>query len=131
MTIHATHDPARQVSSASRYSQAVEATAGLRWLHTSGQIGMRPDGSIPATHAEQHEQTWANVLGVLESAGMGVEHIVRVNGYVTSLEQVPLYRTGRDAALGASRPASTLVIVAGLVDPALVVEIEVTAAAPG
>lgn len=130
MTIHATHDPAGQVSSASRYSQAVEAVAGLRWLHTSGQIGIRPDGSIPATHDEQHAQTWANVLGVLRSAGMGVEHIVRVNAYVTGAEQVPLYRTGRDAALGSSKPASTLVIVAGLVDPALVVEIEVTAAAP-
>jgi 2-iminobutanoate/2-iminopropanoate deaminase len=130
MTIHATHDPAGQVSSASRYSQAVEAVPGLRWLHTSGQIGMRPDGSIPATHEEQHEQTWANVRGVLEAAGMGVEHIVRVNAYVTSLEQVPAYRVGRDAALGDSKPASTLVVVAGLVDPALVVEIEVTAAAP-
>jgi len=32
--------------------------------------------------------------------------------------------------MGDSKPASTLVIVAGLVDPALVVEIEVTAAAP-
>ncbi len=130
MTIHATHDPAGQATSASRYSQAVEAEPGLRWLHTSGQIGMRTDGSIPDTHAEQHEQTWANVLGVLRSAGMGIEHIVRVNAYVTSIEQVPLYRVGRDTALGASKPASTLVIVAGLVDPALVVEIEVTAAAP-
>ena len=67
---------------------------------------------------------------MLASAGMGVEHIVRVNAFVTSLDQVPLYRVGRDAALGDSKPASTLVVVAGLVDPALVVEIEVTAAAP-
>ena len=77
---------------------------GLRWLHTSGQIGMRPDGSMVPTHAEEREQTWANVHGVLASAGMGVEHIVRVNAYVTSLEQVPLYRAGRDAALAPRSP---------------------------
>jgi len=130
MTIHATHDPAGQVSSASRYSQGVESAPGLRWLHVSGQIGLRADGSLPDDHAGQHEQTWENVKGVLASAGMGVEHIVRVNGFITGTEQIAPYRTARDAAMGDSKPASTLVIVAGLVDPALVVEIEVTAAAP-
>ncbi len=130
MTIHAMHNPAGQVASASRYSQGVETAPGMRWFHASGQIGLRADGSLPATHAEQHEQTWANVKGILAAAGMGVEHIVRVNAFVTGLEQVPLYRTARDAALGDSKPASTLVVIAALVDPALVVEIEVTAAAP-
>ena len=67
---------------------------------------------------------------MLASAGMGVEHIVRVNGFITGRSRCRSYRTARDAAMGDSKPASTLVIVAGLVDPALVVEIEVTAAAP-
>src|SRR5438876_559996 len=30
----------------SRYSQAVEVPAGLRWLHISGQVGVRPDGTL-------------------------------------------------------------------------------------
>jgi enamine deaminase RidA (YjgF/YER057c/UK114 family) len=42
----------------------------------------------------------------------------------------PRFRVARDRALGAACPASTLVIVAGLVTPELVVEIEATAAAP-
>lgn len=130
MTIHATHDPAGQASSASRYSQGVSSEPGLRWLHLSGQIGMLADGSVAPTHEEQHAQTWRNVVGVLEAAGMGIEHIVRVNAFITGPEQVAPYRVARDAALGASKPASTLVIVAGLVLPELVVEIEVTAAAP-
>ncbi len=129
-TIHSLLDPADGVPSASRYSQAVEVAPGLRWLATSGQIGYRPDGSLPADEAGQHAEAWANVIRLLAAAGMGVEHIVRVNAFVTAPAEVPRFREARDRALGAARPASTLVIVAALVVPELVVEIEVTAAAP-
>ena len=30
----------------SRFSHAVEVPAGARWLHISGQIGVKPDGTI-------------------------------------------------------------------------------------
>ena len=128
-TIHTMHDPADGVASASRYSQAVEVSPGKRWLLTSGQIGYRPDGSLPADVAGQHAQAWVNVLAALAVAGMDASNIVRVNAFVTSADEVPRFREARDRALGAAKPASTLVVVAALVVPELVVEIEVTAAA--
>ena len=60
----------------------------------SGQIGLMADGSLPDDHAGQHAQAWENVKGVLASAGMGVEHIVRVNGFITGTDQIAAYRTG-------------------------------------
>jgi enamine deaminase RidA (YjgF/YER057c/UK114 family) len=129
-TLHTRHDPAGSVGAASRYSQAVETAPGLRWLHLSGQIGMAPDGTVAADAGGQHARTWANVLALLEAAGMDASHLVRVNAYVTSADEVPRYREARDRALAGACPASTLVIVAGLVLPELVVEIEATAAAP-
>lgn len=118
------------VPPASRYSQAIEASSGLRWLFVSGQIGVRPDGTIAGDHAGQHAQAFANVLALLEEAGMGPEHLVRVNTYLVGREQVPLYRQARDRALGDAAPSSTVVLVAGLADERWVVEVEVVAAAP-
>jgi len=129
-TLHTRHDPPGTARAASRYSQAVEVAPGLRWLYVSGQVGFRPDGSLPVDHADQHAQVWANVLALLADAGMDASHVVRVNGFVTSADEVPRYRFARDHALGDACPASTLVIVSGLVLPELVVEVEITAAAP-
>ena len=59
---------------------------------------------------------------------MGIEDIVEVTAYVTSSQGVPIYREVRDAMLNGARPASTLLIISGLADPAWKVEISVTAA---
>jgi enamine deaminase RidA (YjgF/YER057c/UK114 family) len=98
-------------------------------LHVSGQVGARPDGSTAPTDAAQCEQAWANVMNVLAAAGMGAGDIVKLNAYVTRTDLIPVYRAARDKALGAAvPPASTLVVVAALANPAWVVEIECVAA---
>ena len=127
--MHKLHNPASLPQPASRYSQAVETTGASRWLHVAGQVGAAADGSIATTLEGQHEQAWRNVLAALEAAGMGPQHLVKVTGYVTTAEQVPLFRQVRDRLLGDARPASTLVVVAALAAPAWQVEIEAIAAA--
>jgi 2-iminobutanoate/2-iminopropanoate deaminase len=127
-TIHRQIDPPDHVPSASRYSQAVETAPGVRFLHLSGQIGVAPDGSLAATDRAQHDQCFANVLHLLDAAGMGPEHLVRLNAYLVGTDQIAHYRTARDEALGDARPASTVVLVAGLARPEWVVEIEAVAA---
>jgi 2-iminobutanoate/2-iminopropanoate deaminase len=129
-TSHTPHDPAHQAAAASRYSQAIETDPGLRFLHVSGQVGVDQEGSTHDSPDAQHEQAWANVLGLLRAAGMGVEHLVRVNAYLVGADQLASYRTTRDRVLGVARPASTVVMVAGLADPRWLVEIEAIAAAP-
>jgi enamine deaminase RidA (YjgF/YER057c/UK114 family) len=113
----------------SRYSHAAVAEAGKRWLHVSGQLGVRPDGSVLSGIEAQMHQAWDNVFAILDTAGMTKDDIVKVNVFLTRREDVGIYREIRDRVLEGRMPASTLLIVAGLVLPETLVEIEVIAAA--
>jgi 2-iminobutanoate/2-iminopropanoate deaminase len=122
-------NPATLHAPAGKYSHGVEVPPGARMLYVSGQVGAKPDGSTAASDAAQCEQAWANVMNVLAAAGMGAADIVKLNAYVTRTDLIPVYRAARDKALGdAVPPASTLVVAAGLANPAWVVEIECVAA---
>ena len=112
----------------SDYSQAVEAAPASRIIAVSGQVGVDLDGNLADTEAGQHERTWANIFAILKANGMGPENIIDVTAYLTSQTGVPTYRQVRDQMLGDARPASTLLIVSGLANPAWKVEISVMAA---
>lgn len=115
----------------SNYAQAVEVGSGARHLFIAGQVGADPSGKIPESAEEQHRLAWANVLGILKAAGMGHRNIVDARVFITDRSQVPLYRQIRDEVLKGHRAAATLLVVAGLADPRLVMEVAVIAAAPG
>lgn len=102
--------------------------AGARWLHISGQVGATPDGTIPDDAERQFELAWDNLFAVLADAGMAVTDLVKVDGFITRPDLVPLYRTVRERRLGGYATASTLVVVAGLAVPSLLVEIQAVAA---
>ena len=111
----------------SYYAQAVECPAGARTLYVSGQIGARPDGSLPDDTVEQHENVWRNIFAILAEADMGPEDIVDVRCFINGHDQVAVYRAVRDRVLNGATPASTMV-VAPLADPNWKVEVAVTAA---
>lgn len=117
-------------SSQAAYSSAVAIAAGTRTLYLSGQTGRRPDGDIPADAEEQCEQIWRRVLDLLHEQGLGPHDIVRIQGYVTGAAHLPAYQASRKRALQGHLPASTTVIVSGLVHPDLLVELDVIAAYP-
>lgn len=123
------HNPTTVAPPFSAYSHAVEVAPGARWLHVSGQIGIQPDGSVPAEPGAQMEQAWRNLLAVLNAAGMGPEDLVKVTAFLTRPEDTGLYREVRETLLDGAQPASTLIIVAGLAHPDWLVEIEAVAAA--
>ena len=114
----------------SNYVQGMEIAAGARVLHVSGQVGARVDGEIPADPGEQHRLAWENALVILAAAGMSHSDIVDAHVYITSRDHVPLYRETRDRMLKGHKPAATLLIVSGLADERLVVEVDLVAAAP-
>jgi enamine deaminase RidA (YjgF/YER057c/UK114 family) len=123
------HNPATVHAPAGKYSHGVEAPAGARLLYVSGQVGAKPDGATAQGDAAQCEQAWANVKNVLAAGGMGVDDIIKLNAYITRADLIPVYRAARDKSVGsAAPPASTLVVVAALANPAWVVEIECVAA---
>jgi len=67
---------------------------------------------------------------VLARAGMSVHDVVKVTQYLRREDDIPAYAKVRARFLGDARPASMLLVVAALVRPEFLVEIEVCAAKP-
>jgi enamine deaminase RidA (YjgF/YER057c/UK114 family) len=122
------HNPASIAPPMNKYSQGVEVPPNARWLYISGQIGVQPDGTIPTDPLAQARQAWLNMIAIVEEAGMGMEDVVRVNGYVTTPDATAAFREVRNEMVGENPPASTLVQVAALASPGWVVEVECVAA---
>ncbi len=112
----------------SSYSHGALVTGPCNWLLISGQVGVRPDGTLPEGFEAQARQAWANLLAVLQAGGMERGDLVKVNTFLTRAADVPLSRTARDEALQGAAPASTLLVVAALARPDLLIEIEAVAA---
>jgi len=123
------HNPPSLHPPFSAYSLGMEVSGADRWVHLSGQVGVKKDGSVPPAAAEQMEECWTKIFAVLESAGMGKENLVKVTGFLTRPDDIGLFRQVRDRLMEGHAPASTLVIVAGLASPDWLVEIEAVAAA--
>ena len=75
----------------------------------------------------QTVQVLANIGKALERAGARFEHVVRTRIFVTDVAHWEDVGRAHGEIFGAIRPASTLVQVSALVDPAMLVEIEVDA----
>jgi 2-iminobutanoate/2-iminopropanoate deaminase len=114
----------------SNYEQGIEVPAGSRIVHVSGQVGATLAGEIPLDAPRQHELAWENALAVLAAAGMDHRNVVDAHVYITDRAHIPVYRETRDRMLKGHKPAATLLIVSGLADARLVVEVDLVAAAP-
>ena len=112
------------------YSHGVVVPAGQRLVFCSGQLGIAADTQIPADCDGQARLCFGNIAAILREAGMGLEHVVRINAYVTGREHLPAYMAVRNGLFAAPFPASTLMIVSGFARPEFVVEIEAIAAGP-
>jgi 2-iminobutanoate/2-iminopropanoate deaminase len=100
-----------------------------RRLIISGQIGMAQDGSVPNTGEGQIAQAFANLRAVLEANDMSVTNLVKTTVFLTDRSLLASFRAARDSVYGGHAPCSTLLFVAGLADPRLMVEIEAEAVA--
>ena len=122
------HDPLAVPPAVGNYTHGLEVPVGARLLFISGQIPVRPDGSVPADFEGQCHAVWDNLLAVLASARMRPEHLVKVTTYLTSRDQAEINGRVRRARLGEVRPALTVVIAATFAAEWLL-EIEAVAAA--
>jgi enamine deaminase RidA (YjgF/YER057c/UK114 family) len=97
------------------------------WVFVSGTTGFDYEtGEIPEDAAAQAEQTFRNIRAALEAANATIDDVVRVQYTLTDASHfepcMPVFAKWFDKA----RPAATAVI-AGLIDPRMKIEIEVTA----
>ena len=112
-----------------RYSHGIAVPAGHRLVFASGQLGIAPDGTIPADCEAQADLCFANIAAILAEDGMTLADAVRVNAFVTDRAHMQGYMRSRDRHFPGTPPASTLMIVSGFTRPDFVVEIEIVAAA--
>ena len=122
------HTPPTIAPPAALYVHGMEVPANARWLFISGQVGVHRDGRIGADAREQAEIVWANIAAILASAGMAVRDIVKLTTYAVDPAHLPALRAVRERVLQGHRPASTLLVVAGLAQPQWLVEVEAYAA---
>ena len=116
-----------QLAPVSHYCHVVRAGNTI-WV--SGAIGVAADGSIPADVGAQAELALASIDACLKAAGAGAEHVVKVNVYLTDVNDRAKINPARQRYFGEHRPASTLVGITALVLPEAKVEIEATAVVP-
>ena len=112
------------------YSHGCEIPPGARGLVIAGQVGIDPEGNVPDDFASQAENAWNNCVKILEHNGMRMKDVVKITHFITDAANLPTYNEVRTKFLGKDKPASTLLIVAGLALPNLLIEVEMVAAKP-
>lgn len=117
-------------SKAFGFSQATELTGGERLLLCSGQTAIGPDGAPPTSTdmGEQIRASLANLATVLDAAGMTLADVVKLTIFTTDVDALLADYEGAVEVLAPNLPAMTLIGVARLAYPELLVEIEAVAA---
>jgi enamine deaminase RidA (YjgF/YER057c/UK114 family) len=86
-----------------------------------------PSGANPGDAAGQARAALGIIGRALAEAGFAIEDVVRTRMYVTRAADAAAVASVHGEVFGSVRPASTLVVVAGLIAPGLLVEIEADA----
>jgi enamine deaminase RidA (YjgF/YER057c/UK114 family) len=114
-------------------NQAIEVTGAQRVLYVSGQTSNDASGAAmyPGDVVAQFKLAWKNLVEVLAASNMKPENIVRLNFYTTDVNAF-MEKAGELVPIWASagcKPVSTLLGVARLFEPSILIEIEATAVA--
>ena len=110
------------------YSHAVSYSGTV--VNVSGQVPVDNDGRVVGVDdpEAQMRQVFHNLGVVLAAAGSDFARVVKLTVYLTDLADLTVFRQVRDEHLDSAAPAaSSLVQVAGLVNPAFRVEIDAVA----
>jgi enamine deaminase RidA (YjgF/YER057c/UK114 family) len=124
--------PRRLISSGSPFEKTIGFSRAMvdgPWCFVSGTVGFDSDGKIPDDVEMQTRNALAIIGRALASAGFTFRDVVRVHYIVADRRHVPLVTPLFGEIFGDIRPAATL-IIAGLIDERMKVEVEVTAYRP-
>src|SRR5437764_12622418 len=83
----------------------------LALLYISGDVGVRPDGTVPDTIEAQAEACWQNIIAILTDARMAVGDLVKITTYLVRPEDVAAAGAARAKHFGDARPGSATIIV--------------------
>ena len=124
----------RLIASGSPFEPVIgfsRAVVDGRHVSVSGTAPIMPDGADPPPDAyRQTTRVLEIIVATLAEAGAGPEHVVRTRTYLTNAEDWQDVGRAHGEVFAPVRPASTMVVVAGFLDPRWVVEIEADATLP-
>jgi enamine deaminase RidA (YjgF/YER057c/UK114 family) len=123
----------RRVSSGSPFEPVIGFSRALRVgdrVFVSGTAPVLPGGGCPDGAGPQARRCFEIIEDALGEAGATLDDVVRTRMYLTSADDGAAVGAVHGELLGHVRPAATMVVVAGLLDPAWKVEIEAEAVLP-
>ena len=115
------------------YSHVVEVNGPHRTIYLAGQTGVDANGKVAEGIRAQTVQVMENIKMALAAVGGGFEHIVKLTSYLTNLEANGAeFREVRGSYFPNKEalPASTLLQISRLANPAYLVEVEAIAILP-
>lgn len=116
---------------AAYYAPGALTSQPARWLHISGQPGVRPDGSVPPDYESQIHLALLAIHKVMAAAETSVLDIVKLTVFIFNYDpQRRKHVRHIQRFLRSHRPAMTLVPVTQLAVPSWLVEIEAVVAKP-
>lgn len=107
------------------YSRAVELPNGL--VLVSGCTSVIGGAIVDGGPYEQAVNSFKVAFAALQQLGLGRDDVVRTRMYLTHARDVEEVGRAHKELFDAVRPAASMIIVSGFVDPRLVVEVEVEA----
>lgn len=112
-----------------KYNPAVKA-GGLVFI--AGQVGIRADGTVPDSAEEQIRLAFQRLGEVLKQMGLDFSDLVELVSYHVGVDtQLATFRAVKDEFITADFPAWTILGVAALARPNMLIEIKAVAAARG
>jgi enamine deaminase RidA (YjgF/YER057c/UK114 family) len=109
------------------YTHTASVPAGSQLIFISGQVAMRPDGSVPRSVAEQTEVVFSNLAACLAAHDLDMGAVVKITSYLVSGVDIQTVREVRKRYFGSHSPTSTAVFVPALASPDYLLEIEAIA----
>ena len=119
-----------RVASGSPFEKSIGFSRAMRVgnrVVVAGTAPIWPDGSCDPDPEVQAARCLEIIVSALREAGAGPEHVIRTRQYLTDASYGDAAGRAHGAVFGETRPASTMIVVAALLDPRWKVEIEAEA----